>query len=96
MAAFPMRTMVDVSNAVAVAMHVSCPTRQPSQKKLLMLQNPDDGFLALLRDHGELDPARLDIEDSISRIPLRKVICRSEDKLPLSSRARSACFKGCR
>ena len=37
-----------------------------------MIQNPDDGFFALLRDHGELDPARLDIKYGIGRIALRK------------------------
>jgi len=77
MVAFSIRTIVDASSAVAVAMHASCPTRQPSPKKLPVLQNPDDGFFPLLRDHGELDPARLDIEDSISRVPLRN------DNLPL-------------
>ncbi len=41
-------------------------------KKSSPLQNRDDGFFALLRDHGQLDLARLDIEHGIRRIPLRK------------------------
>jgi len=72
MVAFSIRTIMDASSAVAVAMHASCPTRQPSPKKLPVLQNADDGFFALLREHGELDPARLDIIHGIGRIPLRK------------------------
>ena len=41
-------------------------------KKAPLFQNRDDGFFALLRDHGQLDLARLDIEHGIRRIPLRK------------------------
>ena len=41
-------------------------------KKATLLQNRDDGFFALLRDHGQLDLARLDIEHGLRRIPLRK------------------------
>ena len=37
-----------------------------------LFQNRDDGFFALLRDHGQLDFARLDIEHGIRRIPLGK------------------------
>ena len=41
-------------------------------KKGTLFQNRNDGFFALLRDHGQLDLARLNIEDSIRRVPLRK------------------------
>ena len=41
-------------------------------KKSARLQHRDDGFFPLWRDHGQRDLARLDIEDGIRRIPLRK------------------------
>ena len=41
-------------------------------KKPALLQNRDDSLLTILREHGELDEVRPDIEDSISRIPLGK------------------------
>ena len=37
-----------------------------------LFQNRDDGFFALLRHHGQLDLARLDIEHGLGCIPLRK------------------------
>ena len=40
-------------------------------QKAALLQNGDDGFSALLRDHGQLDLATLDIEHGVRRIPLR-------------------------
>ena len=53
-------------------------------KKGTRFQNRDDGFFALLRDHGQLDLARLYIEHRLRRIPLRK------DNLLL--RGRQTCF----
>jgi len=41
-------------------------------KKGPPFQNRDDGFFALLRDHGQLDLARLNIEHGFRCIPLRK------------------------
>ena len=56
---------------VAVTARTACPARQDSPKKNPTFQHRDDGFFALLRNHGQLDQARLNIEDSIRRIPLR-------------------------
>ena len=66
-----MRTRLESSTAVAVAVRTVCPARQDSPKKA-PFQHRDDGFFALLRDHGQLDLARLNIEHGIRRIPLRK------------------------
>ena len=41
-------------------------------KKGPLFQNRNDGFFALLRDHGQLDLTRLDIEHGSRRIPLGK------------------------
>ncbi len=67
-----MRMRVESSTVVAVAVRTVCPARQDSPKKAPPFQNRDDSFFALLRDHGQLDLARLDIEHGICRIPLGK------------------------
>jgi hypothetical protein len=48
------------------------PDKAAFTKEAALLQNPDDGFFALLREHTELHPARLDIKHGSGRIPLRK------------------------
>ena len=48
------------------------PGETPFPKKVFGIQNRDDGFVALLRNHSKLDPAGLDIEHGIGRIPLRE------------------------
>jgi len=40
-------------------------------KKGATFKNRDNGFLAMLRDHGQFDLASLDIEHGVRRIPLR-------------------------
>ena len=67
----PIRRMVDTSRAVAVATRTTCPVRQDSPKSSA-LQNRNDGFLAFGGEHGELDPALLNVEDGVRRISLRK------------------------
>lgn len=41
-------------------------------KKRPLFQNGDNGLLALLRHHGQLDLARVNIEHRLGYLPLRK------------------------
>ena len=49
MAAFSMRTIVDVPSAVAVALHARCPRRQPSPKKLPYSRTPTTASFPCVR-----------------------------------------------
>ncbi len=72
MVALSMRTTLQSSTTVAVAVRVPCPARQDSPKNAPLFPNGDNGFLALLRHHGQLDLARVDIEHRLGYLPLRK------------------------
>ena len=57
-------------------------------QKRPLAQHGDDGFFALLRHHGQLYLARLEIEHGIRRIPLRKdrvFLGDSQSGLPVSN-----------
>ena len=44
----------------------------PLAKELTGFQNPDDRFLALIRNDDDLDPTFLDVKYCIGRLTLRK------------------------
>lgn len=44
-------------------------------KKRPLFQNGDNGLLALLRHHGQLDLARVDIEHRLGYLPLENSVC---------------------
>ena len=48
------------------------PSETAFPEKAAGVHERDDGFFAPLRNHGQLDPACLDIEHGVRHIPLRK------------------------
>jgi hypothetical protein len=69
-AALSNRIISDSVIAVTVAMRRGWPFRQPSPKKIPLLMESDHGFLALLRNHGDLALAVNNVKDGICRISL--------------------------